>query len=98
MFVADDPGEKNVVKRNVILIAFRFSRLELQPGNDHARDPEENNVRTGDEDRRGVKFLARFRIHRLIGPKPGREPGIERVFILYPVFGIRRWIHADINL
>src|SRR5205823_12542610 len=79
LLVANDPGEEHVVKRNVVLIAFGFSGLELQTGNDHARDPEENNVRTGDKNRRWIEFLASLRINRFIGTKPRRKPSIERV-------------------
>src|SRR5438477_11852381 len=70
LLVANDPGEEHVVKRNVVLIVFGFYGLELKTGKYHARDPEENYVRTGHEHARRIELLPRFFIHRLIGPKP----------------------------
>src|SRR4029077_8278292 len=66
--VANNAGEENVAKRNVVFNLAGFPRLELEPGDDHARDPEENDVRRGYEHTRRIKFLSCLRIHRLIGP------------------------------
>src|SRR6266436_7633070 len=89
LLVANDPGEENVVERNIVFSLGRLSGFEFKAGDDHARDPEENNVRSGYEHAGWVKFLSRFRIHRLVSPEPRRKPGIERVFVLRPTFSRR---------
>src|SRR5437868_14312074 len=44
LLITHDPGKENIPKWNVIFIAFRLTRLEFQSGDDHSRNPEENNV------------------------------------------------------
>ena len=95
--VANNAGEENVVKRDVVFSLAGFARLELEAGDDHPCDPEENNVRRSYEHTGWIKFPSRFLIHRLIRPEPRRKPGVERVFILNPVPGIRRRFDADVN-
>src|ERR1043166_5199095 len=68
--VANDAGEENVVKRNVFFDLSGFPRLELEPGDDHARDPEKNDVRRGYEHTCRIEFLSCLRIHRLVSPQP----------------------------
>src|SRR5207249_6382103 len=66
--------------------------------NDHARDPEENNIRSGDKDRCRIKFLSGFSVHRFVSPKPRRKPGIECVFVLPPTFARRIDLHASFTI
>src|SRR5947207_15595298 len=68
--VANNAGKENVVKRNVVFNLAGFPRIELEPGDNHARDPEENDVRRGYEHTSRIKFLSCLRIHRLVGPQP----------------------------
>src|SRR6266581_4571302 len=68
--VANNAGEENVAKRNVVFNLAGFPRLELEPGDNHARDPEENDVRSGYEHTSRIKFLSGLRIHRLVSPQP----------------------------
>src|SRR5437588_8928660 len=70
LLVANDAGEENVVERNVVFSLLRFARFEFEAGDDHPRDPEENNVRTSDEDARWIKYLPRLLVHRFVSPKP----------------------------
>src|SRR4030088_569402 len=49
LLVPNESGKENIAERNVVFDAFRFTRLKLEAGNDHARDPEENDVRRGYE-------------------------------------------------
>ena len=81
------------MERNVVFDLGRLARLELEAGNDHPRDPKENNIWAGHENAGWIEFLSRFRVHRLVGPKPGRKPGIKRVFVLRPTFARR----CDLN-
>src|SRR6266487_5764378 len=68
--IANNAGEENVAKWNVVFNLAGFPRVELEPGDDHARDPEENDVRRGYEHTSRIKFLSGLRIHRLVGPQP----------------------------
>src|SRR5262249_54666440 len=68
--VADDAGEENVVKRNVVFDLFRVARFKFETGDDHSRHPEENNVWPGYENAGRIKLLPRLFIHRLVGPQP----------------------------
>src|SRR5213078_971866 len=68
--VANNAGKENVVKRNVVFNLAGFPWLELEPGDDHARDPEENDVRGGYEHTGRIKFLSGLRIHRFVSPQP----------------------------
>src|SRR5206468_1167054 len=95
--VANQASEQNVVKWNVVFDLFSFAGLEFEAGDDHPRHPEENDVWRGYEHTGGIKFLPRLVIHSLISPQPRGKPGIERVFILNPVFRIRRRLDADVN-
>ena len=78
--VADDAGEIDVAERQVA--------HELVARHDHARDPEEDDVRPGDQVGRGVELLQRVRLlrpaHRGKRPEPGAEPGVEHVGVLAP--------------
>src|SRR5207237_6340472 len=60
LLVANESREINVAKWNVIFIALGFSRFEFEAGDDHARHPEENDVRRSHENRGRLKFLPRF--------------------------------------
>ena len=66
--VTNQAREINMTKRNIVFIAVGFARLELKPRDNHARHPEENDVRRGDEHAGWIKFPARLFIHRLISP------------------------------
>ena len=70
LLVANDAGEENIVERNVVFGLLRFSGFEFEPGENHSRDPEENNIRTGHERARRIKLLPGLLIHCFIGPKP----------------------------
>src|SRR5207244_8106881 len=76
LLVANNAGEENVLKRNVVLSISGFARLELEAGDDHARDPEENDVRRSYEHAGWIKFASRFLIHCLISPEPRRKPSV----------------------
>src|SRR5438128_9968758 len=86
-----------MMKRNVVFSLAGFAGLEPKPSDDHARDPEEDDVRRSYEHTGWIKFVSRLLVHRLIRPEPGRKPGVERVFILNPILGIRRRFDADVN-
>ena len=93
--VADQAGEIHVAERDVVRVGIGAPRLEFQSGNDHARHPEENDVRPGDEHVGRVKLRPGFRVHRFVGPQPGGEPGVQRVRVLGPAFAGGRGLHAD---
>src|SRR5438309_872908 len=44
LLVADDSGKENIAERNIVFGLARFAWLEFEPGDNHPRDPEENNV------------------------------------------------------
>ncbi len=62
--------------------------LEVESGDEHARDPEEDDVGPGDERAGGIEFLARAVLgaHGFVGPEPRGEPGVEGVGVLGPAF------------
>jgi len=78
LLVADDAGEINILERQLphVFVARH----------DHARDPEENDVRPGDEIGGRIKLLQRVGLlgptHRGKRPEPGTEPGVEDVGVL----------------
>ena len=82
--VADDAGEVDVPEGLLPHI--------LIPCHDHAGDPEEEDVRSGDEGRGGIVVL-QLRILRILDriredthrPEPGGEPGVQRVLILLQI-------------
>src|SRR6266446_7000041 len=47
-FVTDQACEINMAKRNTVFIAIRSAGLKLKPRDNHARHPEENDVRRSD--------------------------------------------------
>ena len=59
---------------------------DFDAGEDHSRDPEENNVVAGDERARRVELFQIVRIFRPAQgrerPQRGAEPGIQHVFVL----------------
>ena len=79
--VADQSGEINVPEGELPHV--------FEAGHDHAGHPEEDDIGSGDEIRRGVEFLqlrCLFRpTHGGKRPEPGAEPGIQDVGILTPV-------------
>ena len=69
---------------------------ELQTCHNHARDPEENNIRTRYEITRwvpvgevGSRFFFFGPAHSGKRPQPARCPRVEYVIILFPIFRIR---------
>ena len=74
--------------------------LEFVARHDHARNPEENDVRAGHEIVGRIKVFLFRRIfgpaHDRERPEPGAEPCVEHVFILTPSVALRR-IHAHID-
>ena len=93
LLVADDAGEVDVAERQV---ALPLVACHYHPG-----DPEENNVRPGDEVGRRVKLLKRLRLlrptHRGKRPKPRTAPSVQHVGILFPTVTLRR-LEAAVNL
>ncbi len=90
-FVAHDAGEIHVGEG---LLAH-----ELLAGHDHAGHPEEDDIRSRYQVVGGIVVgqvfvglmfgMAGFlRIEHRNGPQPGREPGIQHVFVLLQVFGL----------
>ena len=81
-------------------VAERMRSLELVSGHDHARHPEEDDIRSGHQVvGRVEEFLFRglFRpTHDRERPQPGTEPGIQHIFFLTPPVAFRR-IHAHIH-
>ena len=76
--VADDAVNQHVFEGNALHV--------LQPGKNHAGDPEKDDVVSGDEDVRRIKIVE---VGRLFGesqrrerPERGRKPGIQHVFVL----------------
>src|ERR1019366_10681101 len=59
LLIPNQSREKNVAEWNVVFDAIGFSRFEFQPGNDHARNPKENNVRRSHENAGRIEFLWR---------------------------------------
>src|SRR5437870_1184603 len=47
LLVANKAGQENIAKWDVIFQPLRLAWLELKPRDNHAGDPEENNVRPG---------------------------------------------------
>ena len=78
LLVADDAGEVDVLERQ--------ASHELVARHDHARHPEEDDVRPGDEIRRRIELLQRRRLlrppHRRKRPQPRAEPSVEHVWVL----------------
>ena len=96
--VADDAGEIDVPERNAPLERLAGPD-ELQARHDHARDPEEDDVRAGDERRwsdrnsRSPPASIAACVRPAQGgerPEPGRGPGVEDVLLLLPVFRVGR--------
>ena len=85
-----------MAERNILFVGFRLAGLKLEPCYDHARDPEENNVRRSHQNARGIKLRARLVIHRFISPQPRGKPGIKRVRVLGPTFTRRFDLHANL--
>ena len=81
--VTDDTGEVNVIKR---LLAYVFIT-----GHNHTRNPEEDDVRAGDECGGGVVvvdfFVARLKdtVEEGDRPEPAGEPCVECVRILFEI-------------
>ena len=73
LLVADDAGEVDVFERNPPL--DRLARPhEFEARHDHARDPEENDVRARDERRRRIEMVEALRLHLFpVGPAHRRE-------------------------
>ena len=59
--------------------------LETVSGHNHARHPEEDDVRSRDKIRSGIEFGAGFLIHGGERPQPGGEPCVHYVVVLNPV-------------
>jgi len=92
LLVADDAGEIDVVERNPLLDG-RAGAHEFEAGHDHARDPEEDDVRAGHERARRVEIIDAGGL-LLVGlgpahggkrPQPRGSPRVEHVFLLFPV-------------
>ena len=100
LLVADDAGEIDILERQVA--------HELVARHDHARDPEENDVGSGDEvggrvegaegGRGGVVGFVAGPAHRGEGPEPGAEPGVEDVGVLFPIFNVCWRLDANIKI
>ena len=63
LLVADEAGEVDVFKGEIGLerlggVRLRAIGLEMQAGDEHARDPKENDVGPGDERAGGIEFRA----------------------------------------
>ncbi len=76
--VANQAVDVHLVERHVA--------HELDAHHDHARDPEENDVESGDEHISGIEVLERVRLlwpaERAEWPQGRGEPGIENVLVL----------------
>ncbi len=86
--VADEAGEVNVTEGDVAGDVVGARGLEFESSNDHACDPEEDDVGAGDEGGGRVEFCARRLVHGGVGPEPGGGPGVKAVGVLLP---IRAW-------
>ena len=86
LLVPDDPRKIHVLERQRPRV--------LEPGHDHARHPEENNVRPRHQIRCWIKRLQRRRrfrpAHRRKRPQPRRKPRVQHVRVLFPRRRIRR--------
>ena len=98
-FVAHDSRE--------IYVAEGHFTAPFKARHDHACDPEENDIRAGNEVARRIEFFQKFR-HFGIGrihvpahcckrPEPRGEPGVEHVRILFPVFGVSGRCNVAVN-
>ena len=105
LLVADDAGEIDVLERDPPLQRLAGPH-KLQAGHDHARDPEENDVRARDERRGRVEVIEASLLHRGLvrpaergeGPKPRRGPSIEHVVFLHPILRVGRTGERDMHL
>ena len=88
LLITDNSGEIHVAKRH-------FARI-LQPGHDHPRHPEEDDVRTSDERAGRIELSPRRFVHGLVRPEPRRKPGVEHIRILNPPIagGLNLALHA----
>ena len=84
--VANEAGEVNVFEGDVAGGVVGAGGFEFEAGDDHAGNPEEDDVGAGDEDGGGVEFLPRRLVHGGVGPEPGGGPGVEAVGVLCPAF------------
>ena len=82
-FVAHRTGEIHMLERYLLAV--------IQTGHNHTRHPEENDIGSRHQIGRRI-IIADFRIVRLADaiedldrPQPGREPGIQNVFVLLEV-------------
>ena len=70
----------------------------LVAGHDHAGHPEENDVRTGHQVRRGIIIIdlgvvgVEYAVEQRDRPQPGREPCVEAVALLLEVAGRDGWV------
>ena len=100
--VADDAVEVDALERDALADLVVGQRLllrtmELEAGDDHAGDPEEDDVRSRGEGAGRIPVFELFGgLARLApadgreAPEPGRGPRVEHVVVLFPVRGIGR--------
>ena len=113
--IANDAGEVDVAEGDggfdfflgegggVAVLAFV---VEFEAGHDHAGNPEEDDVGSGDEGGGWVVGMEAMAFHFLLvgpahggqGPEPGGGPGVEDVFVLLPVFGICGAFEGDVDV
>mgnify|MGYP000479565317 CR=1 FL=1 len=93
MLVEDEAVDENVLKRTLV--------GHLEGVEDHAGDPEEDDVAPGDEDVCWVEALEVFGVevwpaHDFEWPEAGAEPGVEDVWILLKMGAAAFWTNGRI--